>query len=425
MTFFVWRSQLQQDEVDTRQYLQVEMTAVQLREKDQVVFSNIPDYWQTEDWQQRTVIHREPGLPWQLVVVPSPRTLKEIRSPFPLWTLLGGLGLASMVAIALHYALVSRQRSQSLQKALIEQQRVERELQSALLLNQAIVDGTNYSIISTDLNGVIQTFNQAAEKMLGYQATEIIHQQTPLLIHDLQEIEVRSQELTAELGFPVAGFETFVAKAKLQQPNEEIWTYIRQDGTRFPVLLSISALHNAQGEINGFLGIANDISERLQTEQMLRQTLQELAVQKAALDEAAVVVITDAKGVITYVNDRFCQLSQYSRAELLGQTHRLVKSDYHSPKFFKDLWKTISSGRVWHGEIKNRSKDGNYTSHGGNWRFLVQPPSPPSFGGTVLYLWVSKSPSIGGFWGRKSQSMTVPSILLGRFYPRSFFRCSR
>ena len=58
MTFFVWRSQLQQDEVDTRQYLQVEMTAVQLREKDQVVFSNIPDYWQTEDWQQRTVIHR-------------------------------------------------------------------------------------------------------------------------------------------------------------------------------------------------------------------------------------------------------------------------------------------------------------------------------------------------------------------------------
>lgn len=143
MTFFVWRSQLQQDEVDTRQYLQVEMTAVQLREKDQVVFSNIPDYWQTEDWQQRTVIHREPGLPWQLVVVPSPRTLKEIRSPFPLWTLLGGFGLASMVAIALHYALVSRQRSQSLEKALIEQQRVERELQSALLLNQAIVDGTN------------------------------------------------------------------------------------------------------------------------------------------------------------------------------------------------------------------------------------------------------------------------------------------
>jgi PAS domain S-box-containing protein len=125
-------------------------------------------------------------------------------------------------------------------------------------------------------------------------------------------------------------------------------------------LLSISALQNAQGEINGFLGIANDISERLQTEQILRQTLQELAVQKAALDEAAVVVITDAKGVINYVNDRFCQLSQYSRAELLGQTHRLVKSDYHSPKFFKDLWKTISSGRVWHGEIKNRSKEGNY-----------------------------------------------------------------
>ncbi|MFM7580388.1 MAG: PAS domain S-box protein, partial [Microcystaceae cyanobacterium] len=146
--------------------------------------------------------------------------------------------------------------------------------------------------------------------------------------------------------------------ARLNQPNENVWTYIRKDGSRFPVYLSVSALHDAQGEITGFMGIANDITERLATEQTLQNTLQELAVQKAALDESAIVAITNSQGIITYVNDRFCQVSEYTREELLGKTHRLVKSNYHSSEFFRHLWRTISSGQVWHGEIKNCKKSG-------------------------------------------------------------------
>ncbi|MBW4548345.1 MAG: PAS domain S-box protein [Symplocastrum torsivum CPER-KK1] len=103
-----------------------------------------------------------------------------------------------------------------------------------------------------------------------------------------------------------------------------------------------------------------EIAEREQAESELRKSLKDLSDLKFALDAAAIVAITDASGIITYVNDNFCQLSQYSREELIGQTHRLINSGYHSQEFFKDLWVTIMAGKVWEGEVKNRAKDGTY-----------------------------------------------------------------
>ena len=508
-----------------------------------------------------------------------------------------------------------RQLNQQLEAKVKER---TKQLSQVNSLQRAILDGADYSIISTDLTGIIQTFNAGAEVMLGYSAAEMVGKVTPAILHDLNEVIDRAASLSVELGQDIPpGFEVFVAKARQGTIGEEEWSYIRKDGSRFPVSLSVTPLKDANQQIIGFLGIAKDITERKQaelerqklsdrlalslksgaigcwewdirenilfgddrmyklfgvtkpsnscvvydiwtnalhpddrtaTETLIHQAvlgqaeydteyrvvhpdgsvhflkasgvvvrdaqgnpqsmfginfditdrkqaeierqklsdrltlalksgaigcwewdivqnillwdermyelygvtkssdsrlvydiwvnglhpddrnsndtlihqavlgqaefdtefrvlhpdgsihfikasgavvrdaqgnpqsmigvnfdisdrkqaeierqqlIQELSAFKLALDQSAIVVITDTKGAITYVNDRFCDISGYSRDELIGQTHSLVHSGYHSPTFFQELWRTINSGQIWRGEVCNRTKNGS------------------------------------------------------------------
>jgi PAS domain S-box-containing protein len=113
-------------------------------------------------------------------------------------------------------------------------------------------------------------------------------------------------------------------------------------------------------DINAIVCNFRDISGRRQAEDALTYTVKELFTYKYALDESAIVAITDQKGIIKHVNENFCRISKYSEAELIGKDHRIINSGYHGKAFIRNLWLTIARGDIWKGEIKNKTKDGSY-----------------------------------------------------------------
>ncbi|MCO4762916.1 MAG: PAS domain S-box protein, partial [Myxococcales bacterium] len=115
-----------------------------------------------------------------------------------------------------------------------------------------------------------------------------------------------------------------------------------------------------QGDVIGLLSSGTDITDVFHTTAALETSQQQLDEMKYALDQASIVAITDVKGRITYVNDKFCEISRYTAEELLGQDHRILNSGHHGKAFMKNLWTTIARGKVWRGEILNRRKDGGH-----------------------------------------------------------------
>jgi two-component system sensor histidine kinase/response regulator len=189
-----------------------------------------------------------------------------------------------------------------------------RQIESVTMLQRAILAHASYAVIATDPDGVVQLFNPSAERMLGYAAADIVGRQTPALWHDAAEVAARSALLSQELATPLApGFEVFVAKARLGIADETEWTYIRNDGSRFPVLLSVTALRTEQGELSGFLGIASDISVREQERRMLVAARDQL-FNAANVAELGIWTWTLEDNRLEW-NERMCELYDLPPAE--------------------------------------------------------------------------------------------------------------
>ncbi len=160
----------------------------------------------------------------------------------------------------------------------------KRETEAALLaattLNQVVFESAGAAIIATDTQGVIQLFNATAERMLGYLAAELLHQQTPALLHDADEVAAYAAQLSTELGTCVEpGFDVFCIKARQHGKDEREWTYLHKNGQRIPVMLCVTTLRDATGLITGYLGIATDISAQREAQRLIQQAHLELEAQ--------------------------------------------------------------------------------------------------------------------------------------------------
>jgi PAS domain S-box-containing protein len=224
------------------------------------------------------------------------------------------------------------ERTSQLEATIAELESNQRELRHSEEVFRLLVEGVrDYAIFMLGPDGRVVSWNEGAERIQGY------------------------KEEDDERGLPGEDLRVAAIEGRFE---EEGWR-VRKDGTLFQADVVITALRDEAGDLRGFSQVTRDITARKEAEEALRSSLRKMADLKAALDESAIVAITDEQGKITYVNDKFCEISNYYMEELVGQDLRILNSGYHTTEFFENLWRTIARGDVWRGEIRNQAQDGS------------------------------------------------------------------
>ena len=241
----------------------------------------------------------------------------------------------------------------------------EEALLKAGALQNAIFNSANFSSIATDAKGVMQIFNVGAERMLGYKASEVVNKITPADISDPQEVVARAKALSLELGTSITpGFEALVFKAS--RGIEDIYelTYIRKDGSRFPAVVSVTALRDIQGGIIGFLLIGTDNTARKQIEadqKLLAQRLRDQQFYTRSLIESSIdaLITIDPGGIISDVNKQMESLTGCTRDELIGAPFKNFFTDPERAE--AGIKRVLSGGKVSDYELTARAWDGKQT----------------------------------------------------------------
>ena len=241
----------------------------------------------------------------------------------------------------------------------------EQALLKAGALQSAIFNSANFSSIATDARGVIQIFNVGAERMLGYAAADVMNKITPADISDPQEVIARAKALSVELGTKITpGFEALVFKAS--RGIEDIYelTYIRKDGSRFPAVVSVTALRDAQDAIIGYLLIGTDNTARKQIEaeqQKLDQRLRDQQFYTRSLIESNIdaIMTTDPSGIITDVNKQMEVLTGCTRDELIGAPFKNYFTDPERAE--AAIKQVLSEKKVTNYELTVRARDSKET----------------------------------------------------------------
>src|SRR6186713_326980 len=261
-------------------------------------------------------------------------------------------------------AVVSVTALRDAQDAIIGYLLIGTELKAGAL-QSAIFNSANFSSIATDAKGVIQIFNVGAERMLGYTAAEVMNKITPADISDPQEVITRAKALSAELGTPITpGFEALVFKAS--RGIEDIYelTYFRKDGSRFPAVVSVTALRDAQNAIIGYLLIGTDNTARKQVEEerkKLDQRLRDQQFYTRSLIESNIdaLMTTDPSGIITDVNKQMEALTSCTRDELIGAPFKNYFTDPERAEAAINL--VLRAKKVTDYELTARARDGTLT----------------------------------------------------------------
>jgi len=203
------------------------------------------------------------------------------------------------------------------------------------VLENVLRAATRVAIIAADVNGIIQLFNSGAERMLGYSAQETIGKFSPLAFHDPTEIAQRATELSHEYDRTITGFDVLVYKAERDGSEHREWTYISKHGEPVSVTLVVTPMLDAQGRINGYLGIAQDVTELKKQQATIRNMLESSPV--------AVRVAVDNGSRVVFANQRFAELLHIERSHVTGID---VQKYYVDKQVFNDLFQQLRAGKA-------------------------------------------------------------------------------